>query len=274
MMFSTHTSFSSLEFEPQGGFFELHPNKASLEDISSSSVATLASPPPKKKQQHFELVQTPEFRQWSACIDASMPHVRIPESPHPESWTIEISATTHKPNQDPSQETLTQTIATLHQLPMAQQLRRVVSKHGWSYKARWVGVPFKTWIEQLPATMKDRVKACKWLEQRSASGASLWVSLKHFMEGEPLLMYAESDQSLTPWHGGPVRLGVFHRYMEMGLPQLTALHFTDTLPETLDATALTPEQELKQWGFAVGKYYAYDLKNFKPVERPREVTAY
>ncbi|MFM7469213.1 MAG: molybdopterin-dependent oxidoreductase [Vampirovibrionales bacterium] len=282
MMFSQNTTPPSVDLpyanpdllekfsQSEGQFFGLQTAEIPIEVRSPHATTTPTAP--KKKQGTYELIQTPEFRQWPACIDPQTAQVVVPSSTSPSTWTLQVSASSQK--QGHPHHTAAQTVADLHQLPMAQQLRRVVSRHGWSYKARWVGVPFKTWIEHLPQPLKDAVKVSKWVEQKTASGVSLWLNLKPLMEGEPLLMYGESDQSLTPWHGGPLRLGVFHRYIEMGLPQLTHLHFTDVLPEALQAHGPSPEQELAQWGFVIGKYYAYDLKNFKPVERPREVTAY
>lgn len=147
----------------------------------------------------------------------------------------------------------------------SHQFRRLVSAEGWTYRSQWEGIPLKQLVQQV----RPRPTA-KYLRQVNSLGQEETVRLASVLERDPLLVLRENGQPLSPLHGGPVRLLFFDRYDYKSLHHVTQLLFTET-PGRSDYT-LPGYPEDGQ--IESNRYYAFDLKAFRPIERPGEVTGY
>lgn len=237
--------------------------------LSNTPTGTPTSPASTKadpRKKGLELVTDMEPRQWPACLTTGGQNslsVVVPTSSDPACWTIALSYTGPEGADDPTTTAHTLTVQHLTTLPHSQQLRRAVSLHGWMVRSRWGGVLFKAFLDSLPPAFRN----ARVVEQVGAQGERRWVNVRTLLEGEALLTYLESDLPITPWHGGPVRLGVFHKAWELGVNQLVALNFHAQPPQ-----GVTIDED--PYAIPVGKWYAFDLKNFRPIERAREITAF
>lgn len=170
-------------------------------------------------------------------------------SPNPASlWQLSLSGAVAQPT--------VLSHADLLAMPQTHQRRRLVSTEGWTYKSDWEGVLLKHLLPKVTVA-----PAVQWVKQTNSHGQSQLLPLKELLDTEALLCLRQGPHPLSPWHGGPIRLLVFNRPWQLGLPQLTRLEFLATVPTIPPPVAIEP-----------GKYYAFDLKTFKPIDRAGEVT--
>lgn len=155
----------------------------------------------------------------------------------------------------------------LKSLPQITQNRRLVSADGWTYRTEWMGIPLQHLVEAVKPTAQGT-----WLRQENLTGDISYLPLQELLRGRPLLCVAVGNQPLPPVYGGPLRLLVFDRYSYKGLGQLCKLSFVsqdELTPESWQQRGYTQEGTL-----VPGRYYAFDLKRFRPVPQPGEVTIY
>jgi DMSO/TMAO reductase YedYZ molybdopterin-dependent catalytic subunit len=178
-------------------------------------------------------------------------------------WSLSVEGLVQTPRQYMENQ--------LKSLPHITQNRRLVSADGWTYRTEWMGIPLQHLVEAVRPTMQ-----ATHLRQENLTGDVSFLPLTELLRSRPLLCVGVGNQPLPPVYGGPIRLLVFDRYSYKGLGQLSKLTFV---------SQQEAEQEMQQetWvqrGYTAegtivpGRYYAFDLKRFRPVPHPGEVTIY
>lgn len=204
-----------------------------------------------KSAQGFQPEDALAFRPWPA----SYQHGGLVA--FPKTWQVEVGGDVATPQ--------TLTLETLATFPLSNQYRRIISIEGWSYRSRWEGIQLRHLVNHVrPAP------GAQFIKQTNASGHVECLPLAVALSGEAILCTREAEKPLTALHGGPLRLLVFDRYCHKGLGQLTKLEFVSAecagFGETLGYPA---DGKIKP-----GRFYAFDLKTFRPVDQPGEVTGY
>ncbi|MBX2860039.1 MAG: molybdopterin-dependent oxidoreductase [Vampirovibrio sp.] len=172
-------------------------------------------------------------------------------------WELEITGMVETPK--------TLDLAALQRLSKTTQNRRLVSIEGWSYRGEWSGILFPHLLQGLE--LKPGVK---FVRQVNLAGQTETMPFSVLQENRAMLCYALKGQALPPLYGGPLRLLAFDRYSYKGLSQLSRLEFTDE-----DSPGLSKERGLPVDGqIRPGKYYAFDLRDERPIKTPGEVTGY
>jgi len=231
------------------------------------------------------------------------------EAPTPP--VLDPSASAEQPHPPKPENTLTlaigfqapgqYTLADLTQrYPWVKQSRRVVSHQGWSVRQQWEGIPLRELLAAHTPSMDQG-----FLVQRNRWGHRLVSPLAEFLAGDPLLCLAVNNIPLPTLYGGPFAIMVFDRYLHRGLGHLTELALVEhpaLLPESalfsatsphpkgpLDSpesteldplTQLTGVDPILALGLSpdepmrAGDYYAWDLKQLKPIKPPGETTKY
>lgn len=230
------------------------------------------------------------------------------EAPTPP--PLDPSATAEQPHPAKPENTLTlaigfqapgqYTLADLTQrYPWVKQSRRVVSHQGWSVRQQWEGIPLRELLAAHTPSMDQG-----FLVQRNRWGHRLVSPLAEFLAGDPLLCLAVNNIPLPSLYGGPFALMVFDRYLHRGLGHLTELALVEhpaLLPESALFSATSPHPKVAPEGLdpandplaqltgvdpilalglspdepmRAGDYYAWDLKQLKPIKPPGETTKY
>ena len=166
-------------------------------------------------------------------------------------------------------------------LPKVTQSRRIISAQGWTQRAEFQGVLLKSVYEDLQSRFPEKFSALQepsgWLQQTNFCGAEEWLPLAEALSQKALLCTHLNGTPLSPLQGGPLHLRVFHCYEHKGLPQLQRLCFWP------QAHADLPKKQLGFWGergyepagsIVPGNYFALDLGQTRPVNRPAEVIDY
>jgi DMSO/TMAO reductase YedYZ molybdopterin-dependent catalytic subunit len=211
-----------------------------------------SAPKPSQTAGSSDSYDWPALRNWPATFELAV-ETGIPT----QRWEVAVGGDVAKPRVYRLQE--------LMALPTVHQFRRLVSCDGWTYRAQWTGIRFRDLMNELrPAP------SARFVRQVNASGQVEYTPVRPLIDNDVILCFAESDKPLTPWHGGPVRLMVFDRYCYKGLGQIVRLDFV--------AEPEASRSQAKGWSsdgaIVPGKYYAFDQKNFKSIDRPGEVTQY
>ncbi|MCS6266010.1 MAG: molybdopterin-dependent oxidoreductase [Vampirovibrio sp.] len=154
--------------------------------------------------------------------------------------------------------------AQLKLLPQSFQVRRIVSKNGWSFRSEWSGVSFKELFQR-----SNPHASAKYVQITNASGSHRYFQLEDCLKSEALLTLHDGPTLLSAWHGGPVRWMSFHRWFEAGLGQVTEIALISKLPSGTTWEALDTETAIKPC-----KVYCYDLKLQKTIEKAGEVKTF
>lgn len=165
----------------------------------------------------------------------------------------------------------------LTNLKKAEQHRRIISPQGWTYKAKWGGVLLKS---VLPADIPAQAEMIN-LKQTNLNGESFIYPLSAFLNQDALLCYEVNDTPLPAIHGGPLWLMVFDRFFYIGqsnLKQLELLSRSEDIEWQLENENGNYFWMKRQYNIngniTPGNYYAFDLKEHKPVNENSEITTY
>jgi DMSO/TMAO reductase YedYZ molybdopterin-dependent catalytic subunit len=171
-------------------------------------------------------------------------------------WQLSISGQVETPLQF--------SYAQLKLLPQSFQVRRIVSKNGWSFRSEWSGVSFKELFQR-----SNPHASAKYVQITNANGSHRYFQLEDCLKSEALLTLHDGPTHLSAWHGGPVRWMSFHRWFEAGLGQVTEIALISKLPSGISWEALDAETAIKPC-----KVYCYDLKLQKTIEKAGEVKTF
>jgi len=151
-------------------------------------------------------------------------------------------------------------LADLMQMPRVNQIRRIVSADGWSYKGHWQGVDLR-YLLDIVQPLPD----AHFLKQYNAHGLVEYLPLADLLKGDYLLAHHEGDTPLSPLYGGPLWLLVFDRYTYKGLSQLRRL----TLCQAPDEPATSKTRGYSENGLWENgsRTYVIDLKAYKTLDR-------
>jgi DMSO/TMAO reductase YedYZ molybdopterin-dependent catalytic subunit len=186
---------------------------------------------------------------WLLPYPGTAPLVHKPAS----QWTLTLDGDVTQP--------ITLIYADLLVLPQSHQMRRIVSKQGWMMKAEWQGVLMKYVTNKV--ILKPGVR---YVRQENAQGHHQTLPLDSLLKQEALILLREGLHAISPWQGGPLRLMVYDQYTELGLGQITRMSFLSQWPA--DEPRLEKDGQIQP-----GKYYAFDLKATKALDRPGEAKA-
>ena len=171
-------------------------------------------------------------------------------------WQLSISGQVETP--------LLFSISQLKLLPQSFQVRRLVSKNGWSIRSEWSGVTFKELFQR-----SNPQASAKYVQIANAHGSHRYFSLEDCLKSEALLVLHDGPTPLSAWHGGPIRWMSFHRWFEAGLGQVTEITLISKLPPGTTWEALDAETLIKPC-----KVYCYDLKVQKTLDKAGEVKTF
>ena len=171
-------------------------------------------------------------------------------------WQLSISGQVETPLQF--------SYAQLKLLPQSFQVRRIVSKNGWSFRSEWSGVSFKELFQR-----SNPHASAKYVQISNAHGSHRYFQLEDCLKSEALLTLHDGPTQLSAWHGGPVRWMSFHRWFEAGLGQVTEIALISKLPSGTTWEALDAQTAIKPC-----KVYCYDLKLQKTIEKAGEVKTF
>jgi DMSO/TMAO reductase YedYZ molybdopterin-dependent catalytic subunit len=176
-----------------------------------------------------------------------------------DQWALEIGGLVDKPR--------SLSLAELKKLSQITQNRRLVSADGWTVRTEWGGISLQSLVEWVRPAMRATL-----LRQENLSGHVEFIPLADCLKSRALLCFNVSGKPLPALYGGPLRLLVFDRFSYKGLGQLARLDFVPPDQET--PSYWEQKGYAKDGQIEPGKYYAFDLKKFRPVPAPGEVTIY
>jgi DMSO/TMAO reductase YedYZ molybdopterin-dependent catalytic subunit len=171
-------------------------------------------------------------------------------------WHLSISGQVETPLQF--------SYAQLKLLPQSFQVRRVVSKNGWSFRSDWSGITFKELFQR-----SNPHATAKYVQITNANGSFRYFSLEDCLKSDALLTLHDGPNVLSAWHGGPIRWMSFHRWFEASLGQVTDISLISKLPAGTAWDVIDAETAIKPC-----KVYCYDLKLQKTIEKMGEVKTF
>lgn len=117
-------------------------------------------------------------------------------------WRLEIRGLVHKP--------LNLSLDDLRQMPFQTQTTLHTCIQGWSYLARWSGVPLSALLEKCQPLAKARYLVFYTLDEKAEVPSHGWyyevIDLAIAVQPQTLLAYEMNGQPLPIPHGAPLRL--------------------------------------------------------------------
>ena len=116
------------------------------------------------------------------------------------------------------------TLAELKTQPERSQITQLICEEGWSYIARWNGVPLSHLLGRVGVQPEAR-----YAVYRSMDDATDAIDLEEAMHPQTLVTHGMNGAALPIGHGGPLRLRVPKQLGYKSLKFLNRITLTDTL---------------------------------------------
>ncbi len=132
-------------------------------------------------------------------------------------WRLRIEGAVSRPQ--------SLSIDQLRSYPSSSQITQLICEEGWSFIAKWTGVPLAFLLERAGALPNARYVAYFSLE----SGGSDSIDMADALHPQTFVTYAMNGRELPVGHGGPLRLRVPRQLGYKSLKFLNRLVVTDSL---------------------------------------------
>jgi DMSO/TMAO reductase YedYZ molybdopterin-dependent catalytic subunit len=148
--------------------------------------------------------------------DRNIRYFRSFVPPTPDAWRLAVSGLVHAP--------LTLTFADIQQLPLVEQVSRMVCVEGWSWKAAWGGFTLAALMEQVKPHPEGQFVSF-------TCGDGYWEALpvEDLVRDRVLLAYRIDDGFLPDPYGSPLRLILPWKYGYKGPKCITDMEFVSSL---------------------------------------------
>jgi DMSO/TMAO reductase YedYZ molybdopterin-dependent catalytic subunit len=117
------------------------------------------------------------------------------------------------------------TLEELYRLPQESQVTRLVCVEGWSMIGKWIGVPFRTFLQRIGADT-----TAKYVGFECADGYYSSIDMASALHPQTLLTFKTSDESLAPRYGYPLRLRIPTKLGFKNPKWITAIYVTNRFP--------------------------------------------
>ncbi len=136
--------------------------------------------------------------------------------PTPEGWRLTVDGLVTTP--------LTLSFADIQQLPVVEQVSRMVCVEGWSWKAAWSGFELASLLEQVRPKLDGQFV-------RLSCPDDYWevLSIEDLIRDRVLFAYRIDEGFLPDEYGSPLRLIVPWKYGYKGAKCITGMEFVSTL---------------------------------------------